>query len=64
MSSVVVRIVCAVLSAAILLGLVVRPPQNTSQAFGAVLPALMLVAVAIRGTRRSILPRKKSPPAP
>lgn len=62
MSTLLVRIVSGVVAAAILLAVVAHPPENATQALGAVLPALMLLAVAVRGTRRSAISRKKSPP--
>ncbi len=64
MNSTVVRIVSGVLGVAIVSGIAVRPPQNMNQAIGAALPALMLFGMALRGTRRSLIPRKKSAPPP
>jgi hypothetical protein len=59
MTGTVVRAVCGLLAAAMVLGLVARPPSTAGQLMGALLPVGMLLAVAVKGTRRSILPPRK-----
>ncbi|HYH96347.1 hypothetical protein [Hyalangium sp.] len=59
MTSLVIRLVCGLLFAALVLGMVARPPDNLSQGLGMLLPGALLLGVALRGPRRSILPRKK-----
>ncbi|MBM4380524.1 MAG: hypothetical protein FJ086_14710 [Deltaproteobacteria bacterium] len=59
MTGTVVRGVCGLLAAVMILGLVARPPSNAGQVMGALLPVAGLLAVALRGTRRSILPPRK-----
>jgi hypothetical protein len=46
------------------LGAVVRPPDNITQGLGMLLPASMLLSVALKGPRRSIIPPKKRAPPP
>lgn len=55
----IVRIVCGVLAAALLLAVIAHPPQNFGQMIGALLPSAMLVGVAIRGTGRSRLKKRR-----
>ncbi|MCP3143168.1 hypothetical protein [Pyxidicoccus xibeiensis] len=62
MSSLVLRLVCGLLFAALVLGAVVRPPDNLTQGLGMLLPASMLLAVALKGPRRSVIPKKRAPP--
>lgn len=59
----IVRIICGLLAAAIILGVIAKPPEQMSHVIGALLPTAMLVGFAIRGTGRSRLPRrdKKAP---
>ena len=64
MNSLVLRLVCGLLFAALVLGLVVRPPANLTQGLGMLLPGAFLLSVALRGPRRSILPKKRGPAAP
>lgn len=64
MSSLVIRLVCGLLFSALVLGAVVRPPDNLTQGLGMLLPAAMLLSVALKGPRRSIIPKKKRAPVP
>ena len=59
MSGTIVRIISGLLAAAMVAGLVAKPPQTTGQVMGALFPVAMLLAVAVRGTRRSTLPPRK-----
>jgi len=64
-SSLLVRIICGVLFAAMALGAIVQPPTNLNQGLAMLLPGAMLLNFAIKGTGRSVIPRKRSPaPAP
>jgi hypothetical protein len=64
-SSLLIRLVCGVLFAALALGAIVRPPDNLSQGLGMLLPGAMLLNFAIKGTGRSVIPKKRSPaPSP
>lgn len=64
MSSLVIRLVCGLLFSALVLGAVVHPPDNISQGIGMMLPGAMLLSVALKGPRRSVIPKKKREPAP
>ncbi|MBN1209526.1 MAG: hypothetical protein JXB05_32040 [Myxococcaceae bacterium] len=68
MSALVIRVVCGLLFAALVLGMVAHPPDNLTQGLGMLLPAGFLLGFAIKGPRRSIVPRKRdsatSSPAP
>lgn len=64
MSSLIIRLVCGLLFSAMVLGAVVRPPDNLTQGLGMLLPASMLLGVALKGPRRSIIPPKKRAPTP
>lgn len=65
MSSILVRVVCGLLFAAMALGAVVHPPANLNQGLGMLLPGAMLLNYAIKGPRRSAIPKKPAPaPAP
>ena len=65
MSSILVRLVCALLFTAMALGAVVHPPANLTQGLGMLLPATMLLNYAIKGPRRSMVAKKPAPaPAP
>jgi len=59
MTETVVRVVAGLLAAAMVAGVVAKPPATTGQVMGALFPVAMLLAVAIRGTRRSKLPPRK-----
>lgn len=61
MNSLVIRVVCGVLFAALVLGMVAHPPANLTQGLGMLLPGAFLLNFALRGTRRSIIPRKRGP---
>ncbi|XXF75654.1 hypothetical protein P2318_21645 [Myxococcaceae bacterium GXIMD 01537] len=63
MSSLIIRLVSALLFAAIVLGAIVHPPENLTQGLGMLMPAAMLLGTALRGTGRSRIPRKRVPPA-
>ncbi|QSQ27153.1 hypothetical protein JY651_20550 [Pyxidicoccus parkwayensis] len=64
MSSLVIRLVCGLLFSALVLGAVVHPPDNISQGIGMLLPGAMLLSVALKGPRRSIIKKKRAAPAP
>lgn len=61
MSSLVIRLVCGLLFSALVLGAVVHPPDNISQGIGMLLPGAMLLSVALKGPRRSIIKKKRAP---
>jgi hypothetical protein len=63
-SSLLIRLVCGVLFAAMALGAVVHPPDNLTQGLGMLLPGAMLLNYAIRGPRRSLVPRRRAPAPP
>jgi hypothetical protein len=60
-NSLILRGVCGLLFAALVLGAVARPPANLSQGLGMLLPGAFLLGIALKGPRRSIVPRKRSP---
>jgi hypothetical protein len=60
-ASLLIRLVCGLLFAALVLGAVARPPANLAQGIGMLLPGAFLLNYALRGTRRSRLPRKRTP---
>lgn len=62
MSPILLRLVCGLLFSALVLGAVVRPPENLTQGLGMLLPASMLLGVALKGTRRNLIPKKKAAP--
>lgn len=64
MSALLMRVVCGLLFAAIVLGAVVRPPSNLTEGLGMLLPAGMLLSVALKGPRRSIIPKRPAPAPP
>ena len=64
MSSLLLRVVCGLLFAAIVLGAVVHPPHNLTEGLGMLLPSGMLLSVALRGTRRSLIPKRRSAAPP
>lgn len=61
MNSLVIRLVCGVLFAALVLGMVAHPPANLTQGLGMLLPGAFLLNFALRGPRRSIIRRKRGP---
>jgi hypothetical protein len=63
-STLVIRVVCGLLFAALVLGVVAHPPANLTQGLGMLLPAGFLLGYAIKGPRRSIIVRKKDPASP
>jgi hypothetical protein len=60
-SSLLVRIICGVLFGAMVLGAIVRPPADLNQGLAMLLPGAMLLNFAIKGTGRSVIPRKRAP---
>ncbi|MDY7227216.1 hypothetical protein [Hyalangium rubrum] len=64
MSSLVIRVICGLLFAALVLGVVAHPPSNLTQGLGMLLPGAFLLNFALRGPRRSLLTRKRGPAAP
>ena len=60
MSSLIIRLVCGLLFVALVLGVVARPPANFAQGLGMLLPGVFLLNFALRGARRSRLPRKRT----
>lgn len=56
------RLICGVLFLALVLGALVRPPDNLTQGLGMMLPAVMLLSVALKGPRRNIIPKKRAAP--
>jgi hypothetical protein len=60
-SSLIIRVVCGVLFAAMALGAVVHPPENLTQGLGMLMPAAMLLNYAIRGPRRTLVPKRPAP---
>ncbi|HYO73997.1 MAG TPA: hypothetical protein VEU33_48805 [Archangium sp.] len=61
MSSILVRVVCGLLFAAMALGALVHPPTNLNQGLSMLLPGVMLLNYAIKGPRRSTIPKKPAP---
>lgn len=65
MNALILRLVCGLLFIAMVLGVVTHPPKDLTQGLGMMLPATMLLGVALKGPRgRSTLPKKRTPPAP
>ncbi|MGE6757120.1 hypothetical protein ACQKGO_03820 [Corallococcus interemptor] len=65
MNALILRIVCGLLFAGMVLGVVTHPPADLTQGLGMMLPATMLLGVALKGPKgRSTIPKKRSPPAP
>lgn len=64
MNSLILRCVCGLLFAALVLGVVAHPPANLTQGLGMLLPGAFLLGIALRGPRRSIVPRKRDPSHP
>ncbi|NVI97651.1 hypothetical protein HV824_05910 [Myxococcus sp. AM009] len=63
MNAFILRLVCGLLFAILAAGAIVRPPDNLTQGLGMLLPATMLLGVALKGPRRSIIPKRRAPPA-
>ncbi|NRD45850.1 hypothetical protein D7Y27_13800 [Corallococcus sp. AB004] len=65
MNAIVLRVICGLLFAGMVLGVVNHPPQDLTQGLGMMLPATMLLGVALKGPKgRSTIPKKRAPPAP
>ncbi|MCP3102817.1 hypothetical protein LZ198_28465 [Myxococcus sp. K15C18031901] len=64
MSPILLRLVCGLLFSALALGAVVHPPANFAQGLGMLLPAGMLLSVALKGPRRNLIPKKRGVAAP
>ncbi|GEL72575.1 MULTISPECIES: hypothetical protein [Myxococcus] len=60
MNALAVRLVCGLLFSVLVLGAIVKPPDNFSQGLGMLLPATMLLGVALKGPRRSIIPKRRA----
>ncbi|ATB47497.1 hypothetical protein [Corallococcus macrosporus] len=59
MNALLLRLVCGLLFSVLVLGAIVRPPDNFGQGLGMLLPAVMLLGVALKGPRRSIIPKRR-----
>ena len=65
MNALILRIVCGLLFAGMVLGVVTHPPADLTQGLGMMLPATMLLGVALKGPKgRSTIPKKRSSPPP
>ena len=64
MNALLIRLVCVLLFAAMVLGAVVHPPADLTQGLGMLLPGSMLLGYAIKGPRRSLIPKRKSAAPP
>lgn len=63
-STLLIRLVCGLLSVAMVLGAVVHPPADLTQGLFMLMPVGMMLNYAIRGPRRSLMrPRRASVPA-
>ncbi|RKH65405.1 hypothetical protein [Corallococcus aberystwythensis] len=63
MNALVLRIVCGLLFLGMVLGVVTHPPKDLTQGLGMMLPATMLLGVALKGPKgRSAIPKKRAPP--
>ncbi|MFP2958054.1 hypothetical protein ACLEPN_09525 [Myxococcus sp. 1LA] len=60
MNALVLRLVCGLLFSVLVLGAIVKPPDNFSQGLGMLLPATMLLGVALKGPRRSVIPKRRA----
>jgi hypothetical protein len=61
-SSLLIRLVCGLLSAAMVLGAVVHPPADLTQGLFMLMPVGMLLNYALRGPRRTLMrPRRGAP---
>jgi hypothetical protein len=63
-SSIIIRLVCGLLFAALVLGMLAHPPANLTQGLGMLLPGAFLLNFALRGPRRSLLRRKRDAASP
>ncbi len=61
MNALLIRLVCGLLFAAMFLGAVVHPPANLTQGLSMLLPGAMLLNYAIKGPRRTLIPKKQAP---
>lgn len=64
MNTLLIRLVCGVLFAAMMLGAVAHPPADLTQGLGMLLPASMLLGYALKGPRRSLVPKRKAAAPP
>ncbi|MET0401619.1 MAG: hypothetical protein ABW123_04410 [Cystobacter sp.] len=64
MNVLLIRLVCGLLFAAMVLGAVAHPPADLTQGLGMLLPGSMLLGYALKGQRRSLIPRRKAAPPP
>ena len=60
MNALVLRLVCGLLFSVLVLGAIVKPPDNFSQGLGMLLPATMLLGVALKGPRRSSISKRRA----
>jgi hypothetical protein len=64
-NALLIRLVCGLLSAAMVLGAVAHPPKDLTQGLGMLLPLSMLLGYALKGPpRRSMIPKRKAAPPP
>lgn len=64
MNALLLRLVCGLLFAAMALGALARPPHTLTEGLGMLLPAGMLLNVAIKGPRRSLIPKRRASAPP
>lgn len=66
MNALILRLVCGLLFAGMVLGVATHPPKDLTQGLGMMLPATMLLGVALKGPkgRSRLQPKKRAPPAP
>ncbi|NPC74362.1 hypothetical protein [Corallococcus exiguus] len=65
MNAIVLRVICGLLFGGMVLGVVNHPPKDLTQGLGMMLPATMLLGVALKGPKgRSTIPKKRAPSAP
>jgi hypothetical protein len=64
-NALLMRLVCGLLFAALVLGMVVHPPRDFTGGLGMLLPASMLLSVALKGPpRRSLIAKRRAPAPP
>ena len=65
MNAFILRLVCGLLFTGMVLGVATHPPKDLTQGLGMMLPATMLLGVALKGPKgRSLLQKKRVPPPP